>query len=125
MVDEVSPSAVRHYRDAGVCVVTSLRSTTDRVIAVIKTAVRGTPRDDAGHGPAEQSAAPIAGNPLSRREQQVLQHIAEGLTHGQIARQLGISQHTVDTYVKRIRSKLLLGNKADLTRAALAFIEGA
>jgi DNA-binding NarL/FixJ family response regulator len=56
---------------------------------------------------------------LSEREEQVLRQIAHGLTHGQIATRLGISPHTVDTYVKRIRSKLSLGNKAELTRAAL------
>jgi DNA-binding NarL/FixJ family response regulator len=56
---------------------------------------------------------------LSSREKQVLRHIASGLTHGQVARLLGISPHTVDTYVKRIRSKLDLGNKAELTRAAM------
>jgi DNA-binding NarL/FixJ family response regulator len=58
-------------------------------------------------------------NVLSPREQQVIRQIAHGRTHGQIARALGISHHTVDTYVKRIRSKLGLGNKAELTRAAL------
>lgn len=56
---------------------------------------------------------------LSPREQTVLQHIADGLTHDQIARRLKISKHTVDTYIKRIRSKLRLGNKAELARAAL------
>jgi DNA-binding NarL/FixJ family response regulator len=56
---------------------------------------------------------------LSPREHEVLAQIADGLTHGQIARKLGISSHTVDTYVKRIRSKIGVGNKADLTRAAL------
>jgi DNA-binding NarL/FixJ family response regulator len=59
---------------------------------------------------------------LSTRERQVLRHIARGLTHGQVARRLGISPHTVDTYVKRVRSKLDLGNKADLTRAAVALL---
>jgi DNA-binding NarL/FixJ family response regulator len=57
--------------------------------------------------------------PLSPREAEVLHQVALGLTHGQIARRLGISQHTVDTHVKRIRTKLGLGNKADLTRSAL------
>jgi DNA-binding NarL/FixJ family response regulator len=56
---------------------------------------------------------------LSAREYQVLQQIARGLTHSQIARRLQISQHTVDTYVKRIRGKLDVGNKAELTRAAV------
>jgi len=56
---------------------------------------------------------------LSSREEQILQQISRGLTHTQIARRLDISRHTVDTYVKRIRSKLGLGNKAELTRAAV------
>jgi RNA polymerase sigma factor (sigma-70 family) len=56
---------------------------------------------------------------LSERERQVLGHIARGLTQGQVARRLGISEHTVDTYVKRIRAKLGAGNKAELTRLAL------
>lgn len=56
---------------------------------------------------------------LSPREQEVLRHLVEGCTHDQAARRIGISQHTVDTYVKRIRSKLGAGNKAQLVRAAL------
>jgi DNA-binding NarL/FixJ family response regulator len=65
--------------------------------------------------------APAPDQPeLSPREQAVLDNVAAGLTHDQIARRLGISKHTVDTYLKRVRAKLNLGNKADLTRAALA-----
>lgn len=56
---------------------------------------------------------------LSEREEQVLWQVSRGLTHGQIAMRLGISRHTVDTYVKRLRAKLGAGNKAQLTRAAL------
>lgn len=55
---------------------------------------------------------------LSLRERQVLRYIAAGYTHSQAARRLGISPHTVDTYVKRIRAKLAVGNKAELARAA-------
>ncbi|MFF2997453.1 LuxR C-terminal-related transcriptional regulator [Streptomyces sp. NPDC057950] len=56
---------------------------------------------------------------LSPREREVLGHLVEGCTHDQAARRIGISQHTVDTYVKRIRSKLGAHNKAQLVRAAL------
>jgi DNA-binding NarL/FixJ family response regulator len=61
----------------------------------------------------------MAERTLSARESQVLGHIAHGLTHSQIGTRLGISRHTVDTYVKRIRTKLGIGNKAELTRFAL------
>ncbi|MEV5898261.1 response regulator transcription factor [Nonomuraea fuscirosea] len=60
---------------------------------------------------------------LSEREEQTLSYIAQGFTHAQIARRLQISKATVDTYVERIRSKLQVGNKAQLTRAALDRIE--
>ncbi|MER5307004.1 LuxR C-terminal-related transcriptional regulator [Streptomyces sp. NPDC002773] len=69
----------------------------------------------AGAGPG----APQGVATLSPREREVLGHLVEGCTHDQAARRIGISQHTVDTYVKRIRSKLGAHNKAQLVRAAL------
>ncbi|MEU7870001.1 LuxR C-terminal-related transcriptional regulator [Dactylosporangium sp. NPDC049140] len=62
--------------------------------------------------------APAAGA-LSPREQQTLDLIASGFTHAQVASRMGVRKATVDTYVERIRAKLQLGNKAELTRAAL------
>jgi DNA-binding CsgD family transcriptional regulator len=76
-------------------------------------------RTIAGGGTFWPDGEPERWDALSPREQQVLHQIARGLTHGQIASRLAISRHTVDTYVKRIRTKLVLGNKAELTRAAL------
>jgi DNA-binding NarL/FixJ family response regulator len=76
-----------------------------------------------------QSARPCDAGPggdspararLSPREEQTLSYIARGFTHEQIATRLGIRKSTVNTYVERIRDKLQVGNKADLTRAALA-----
>ncbi|MEU2246865.1 response regulator transcription factor [Streptomyces sp. NPDC019224] len=57
--------------------------------------------------------------PLARREQETLRLLAGGLTHGQIGRRLGLTEATISTYVKRIRTKLDVGNKADLTRRAI------
>jgi DNA-binding NarL/FixJ family response regulator len=56
---------------------------------------------------------------LSPREDQALDLIAKGFTHAQAARRMGVTKATVDTYVERIRAKLQVGNKADLTRTAL------
>lgn len=56
---------------------------------------------------------------LARREVETLRWIAAGLTHGQIARRMALTEATVSTYVKRIRNKLNVGNKADLTRKAI------
>ena len=56
---------------------------------------------------------------LSPREQEALGFIACGFTHQQTATRMGVSKGTIDTYVARIRTKLQLGNKAELTLAAL------
>ncbi|MFI7608282.1 LuxR C-terminal-related transcriptional regulator [Micromonospora sp. NPDC049366] len=56
---------------------------------------------------------------LAAREVETLRLLAEGLTHGQISRRMGLTESTVSTYVKRIRSKLNAGNKAELTRRAI------
>jgi two-component system, NarL family, nitrate/nitrite response regulator NarL len=62
----------------------------------------------------------VAGTPeLSVREEEALGLVARGFTHAQVARRMGVTKATVDTYVERIRTKLQVGNKAELTRAAL------
>ena len=56
---------------------------------------------------------------LAPRESETLGWLAVGLTHRQIAGHMGLTEATVSTYVKRIRSKLQVGNKAELTRMAI------
>jgi DNA-binding NarL/FixJ family response regulator len=56
---------------------------------------------------------------LSPRQVETLRLVANGYTHTQIARRMGLTEGTVNTYVKRIRAKLDAGNKADLTRLAI------
>ncbi|MEV6342356.1 LuxR C-terminal-related transcriptional regulator [Actinoplanes sp. NPDC051851] len=64
----------------------------------------------------------VAAASLGRRESETLALIAHGFTHAQTARRLGVSEATVNSYVNRIRLKLDAGNKADLTRHALAYL---
>jgi len=56
---------------------------------------------------------------LAPREIEALRWIAMGFTHAQIATRMGLSRATVNTYAKRIRTKLNVGNKAELTRMAI------
>lgn len=91
--------------------VVDLRSSVEAVVeAVHRAALSNRPRG---------ALAPTSPARLSEREQQVLRLIATGRTHGQISRMLGISPHTVDTHVKRMKAKLAVGTKAELTSAAL------
>jgi DNA-binding NarL/FixJ family response regulator len=108
---------VQDYIEVGAAGSVSREDDANTITRAIRCVARPLP-DDAPAGNDEDDAAKTEAA-LSVRERQVLQHIAAGYTHGQVARRLGISPHTVDTYVKRIRAKLALGNKADLTRAAV------
>ena len=56
------------------------------------------------------------------REQQILELAAEGLTDKEIARELGISVDTVDTYWRRIRHRL--GTSSRTAAVATALMQG-
>lgn len=56
---------------------------------------------------------------LTRREKEVLQLIAEGLTNNQIAEKLFVSPSTVDTHRKNMITKLEVSNTAALIRFAM------
>ncbi len=60
---------------------------------------------------------------LSRRELDTLSFISRGFTHQQTATRMGVTKATVDSYVARARAKLKVGNKAELTIAALRYVE--
>ena len=55
---------------------------------------------------------------LTAREREVLRHIARGFAYKQIARDLHISQKTVETHVSSVLRKLQLSNRYELTRWA-------
>lgn len=115
------PDAGESYLQAGASGVICKRESVERLVEAIRAVTSGY---CVSSGAADVPAAvkrpePAAAHHLSEREEQVLRQISCGLTHSQIATRLGISPHTVDTYVKRIRAKLGAGNKAELTRAAL------
>ncbi|WP_328302434.1 helix-turn-helix transcriptional regulator [Streptomyces sp. NBC_00435] len=57
---------------------------------------------------------------LAPREQEALRHIAAGRTYVQTATSMGLSKHTVDAYLRRIRAKLGIHTTAELTRMAIA-----
>jgi DNA-binding NarL/FixJ family response regulator len=72
--------------------------------------------DYAGHPPA---TAPSTTMPLSPREGEVLQLIAEGHTTKSIASRLGLSEKTVATHREHIKRKLGIHSTAGLTKYAI------
>jgi DNA-binding NarL/FixJ family response regulator len=65
-------------------------------------------------------AAPARANPLSEREQIVLEGLAAGHTNQAIADQLDISVKSVESYRARLLRKLGLRTRADIIRYAAA-----
>jgi DNA-binding NarL/FixJ family response regulator len=57
--------------------------------------------------------------PLTERENQVLQLLADGLANKQIAFSLGISEHTVKFHISAIYAKLEAGNRAEAVRIGI------
>jgi len=67
---------------------------------------------------APDSAAASLVEPLTPREDQVLQLLAEGLTNRAIAQRLGISEHTIKFHVNAILGKLAAQSRADAVMRA-------
>lgn len=64
-----------------------------------------------------EAAAPLAPNDdrtaLSARERQTLEYVTKGFTYDEVAKLLGISRHTVQTFVRRIYAKLEVSTKVE------------
>lgn len=76
--------------------------------------VRSLPASDAA---AASDAGPLS--VLSRREREVAELIADGLSVGDVADRLTLSVHTVRQHTKNIYSKLGIGSRVALTRLVL------
>lgn len=63
--------------------------------------------------PQAPSAANAARARLSTREQQVLEYITKGFNSDEIAGLMGVSRHTVLTFVRRIYKKLEVSSKTE------------
>ena len=57
--------------------------------------------------------------PLSKREREILQKVADGATTRQVASDLGISPHTVKTHLERIFEKLDANDRAQAVAIAI------
>ncbi|MEU8413123.1 alpha/beta fold hydrolase [Amycolatopsis japonica] len=74
-------------------------------------------RDHARHLTPDQAgraADSITGGPLTAREFQVADLIADGFTNAEIARSLGVSVRTVDAHVDHVRTKLGVRARAQI-----------
>lgn len=99
------------------------RDTLDAVIAAVSAGLTVAPPEwlrpplalPGGKSPRD----PTPVEPLTPREREVLQQLAEGLHNRAIARALGISDHTVKFHLASIFGKLHVGTRTEAVRAGL------
>jgi DNA-binding NarL/FixJ family response regulator len=76
-----------------------------RVHATLLAATSGTAGPSAAPGPAPAARPPDPPDGLTQREAEILSLIAQGLTNGEIAGRLFLSNHTIKTHINRIFAK--------------------
>ena len=119
---ELAPEALR----AGVAGLLLRDADPDEIVAALRAAGQGLTVLDPRAVPflttdAAPRTPPDAGEPLTPREREILQLIAQGLPNKSIALELGISEHTVKFHVGSILDKLGASSRAEaLARAARA-----
>lgn len=121
MVDE--PLSIQHALAAGAHGYLLKNAVKDEVLMGLRTVLAGRPFLSSEIGlallaritsPAPPASGPSAGVTLTRREQEILQLVAEGFTTAQIADQLFTSKRTVETHRQNILEKTGCKNTAAL-----------
>ena len=67
----------------------------------------------------QPSALPPANDPLTEREVEILQQVAQGLSNDEIAEKFVLSERTVRTHVSHILDKLHLANRTQMALYAV------
>ncbi len=68
---------------------------------------------------AQDAESQSSDEPLTRREIEVLNHLSQGKTNKEIARELVISERTVKFHVSSILAKLNAGNRTEAVKTAV------
>lgn len=112
-------SFIRRMMENGASGYVLKNATKKELLDAIRTAARG--RDYFSHEALKPLRTPAqSGIVLTRREKEVLELIANGLTNNQIAQVLFVSNTTVDTHRSHLLMKLEAKNTAELVKKAFA-----
>jgi DNA-binding NarL/FixJ family response regulator len=115
------PSAVLQAQEAGVAGYILKDNSFEELVQAVHTVAEGatflTPSIRAKLRALQRNGRPVVA--LSPREREVIRLIALGNSSKEIARLLGISPRTVDTYRNRLMEKLGLRSVADVVRYAV------
>lgn len=115
LIDEIVQSEIAHYLHAGIRAILPSDATSNELINAIKAASVGLmvlgseiPISITSPSPRETQAVP-----LTAREVEVLEMLAEGLGNKAIALRLNLSEHTVKFHISSIFSKLDVSSRTE------------
>ncbi|NUT36251.1 MAG: response regulator transcription factor [Hamadaea sp.] len=92
--------------DAGLSACLPATATAGEIVSAIRHAAAAPQSFTAPGLAAAVSRHQLRTNTLSNREYEILRHLRAGETNGAIAREIGVSESTVRTYVSRLYDKL-------------------
>jgi DNA-binding NarL/FixJ family response regulator len=75
--------------------------------------------DEFTRAPKQRKVDPTVENRMTKREGDVVRLAVEGLSNREIARELGLTEHTVKNYLFRIFDKLGVSNRVELVLSCL------
>ncbi len=111
-------SYVREFLRLGVSGYIVKRSADSELINAVRAVDRGDMAIDPSLTKALVAEAPVRGQALSSREEDVLRLLVKGYLGKEVAARLKISVKTVETYRARITAKLGISGRAELLRYA-------
>jgi DNA-binding NarL/FixJ family response regulator len=81
--------------------------------------------DEFTRAPKQRKVDPTVENRMTKREADVVRLAVEGLSNREIARELGLTEHTVKNYLFRVFDKLGVSNRVELVLSCLRQEEAA
>lgn len=81
--------------------------------------------DEFTRAPKQRKVDPMVENRMTKRETDVVKLAVEGLSNREIARELGLTEHTVKNYLFRVFDKLGVSNRVELVLSCLRQEEAA
>ena len=123
LADDPARFSMAAFRSLGLRAALPLRATADELATAVRAVRAGLlvlHEEALAPSTAGPSTAPvIAGTPLTSREREILEMMADGAHNRAIALRLGISRHTVKFHVTSILTKLGAGSRTEAVALAL------
>ncbi|HWB08563.1 MAG TPA: response regulator transcription factor [Pirellulales bacterium] len=108
--------------EASRTIIYAIRTVLDGNVYLSERMTRRMPARSIGSKKQPDDRSPVEN--LSDRELEIFEMIGRGMTSRQIAKELNVSQRTVDTHRENIKSKLNLKNAVELTMHAVRWALG-